>query len=376
MPVSKGSMIKNLIFVGIMILSIMFESASFQRLTSILILSLIFLCISLLKANFRFKNPSVILIVALIEIMLVFLLEIQSRYLINYFLMMIYILSIVENAYLFKLKETVILQVIALIVANYKYIVLLRLDGNFKNMTQFIFFLIINLLIATAVDMAIVYKREKLKTEQLNNELVLYQEKLSDMATTEERNRIARELHDSLGHELSALIMEMEIVNHLFEKNQGEAKKRLSNSLNNARNSLSKVREVVETLNSEDINIHHLLERFQQRTNINIDYKGISLENESESVKKSLFRIIQESLTNSLKHGYPNKIEISIKIAGNRDEIIEFSIWDNGKGNRAFEKGTGLRNMEKRVKALKGEITFGSDNGFYIKGYIHRRHDD
>ncbi|MCG8482993.1 MAG: histidine kinase, partial [Clostridia bacterium] len=303
MPVSKGSMIKNLIFVGIMILSIMFESASFQRLTSILILSLVFLCISLLKANFRFKNPSLMLIFALIEIMLVFLLEVQSRYLINYFLMMIYILSIVENAYLFKLKETVILQVIALIVANYKYIVLLRLDGNFKNMTQFIFFLIINLLIATAVDMAIVYKREKLKTEQLNNELVLYQEKLSDMATTEERNRIARELHDSLGHELSALIMEMEIVNHLFEKNQGEAKKRLSNSLNNARNSLSKVREVVETLNSEDINIHHLLERFQQRTNINIDYKGISLENESEPVKKSLFRIIQESLTNSLKHG-------------------------------------------------------------------------
>ncbi|MCG8485717.1 MAG: ATP-binding protein, partial [Clostridia bacterium] len=105
-------------------------------------------------------------------------------------------------------------------------------------------------------------------------------------------------------------------------------------------------------------------------------YKGISLENESELVKKSLFRIIQESLTNSLKHGHPNKIEIAIKIVGDSDERIWFSIWDNGRGNKAFEKGTGLRNMEKRVTALKGEITFESDNGFYIKGYIHRRHDD
>lgn len=373
MPISKGSIVKNLIFMGIMILSIMFESASFQRLTSILILSFLFLCVSLLKANFKFKKHSFIFIVALIEILLVFLLEVQSRYLINYFLIMIYILSIVENAYLFKLRETVILQVIALIVANYKYIVLLRIDGNFKNMTQFIFFVIINLLIATAVDMAIVYKREKLKTEQLNNELILYQDKLSDMAATEERNRIARELHDSLGHELSALIMEMEIVNHLFEKNHDEAKKRLNSSLNNARNSLSTVREVVETLNSEDIQLQDLFDRFQERTNISIKYNGFNLENEILPVKRSLFRIVQESLTNALKHGNPSTIDIRINIAGDKDEIIEFSISDNGKGNPLFKKGTGLSNMEKRVKALNGNIAFNSGSGFSINGYIHRR---
>ncbi len=367
--IKKISIIKIFIFIVIIIAALSFEKAAIERLLLFVILSALFILLTAFKYIFNNKKSRWLIASAFFEIGIIFIMENESRYVINYFLHIIYILALIENAYMFNLKKNIMLQTCIIIVSNVKYIVLLSTMPTFAHMNQFGFFLFINILIAISIDITIIVNQSKKESDLLNKELLLYQDKLSLMATADERNRIARELHDSLGHELSALIMELEITKYLLDKNADESKIRLQSTLEHARHTLSTVRNIVDALDVDDsFDILKLIETFTERTNIDISYEGLDLTTLHSNINETLYMTIKEALTNALKHSQPS--QINIRIYKKNPDLIHFKIWNNGNQSTSFQEGFGLTNMRRRIQQHNGELSFESKEIFSINGYV------
>ena len=188
-----------------------------------------------------------------------------------------------------------------------------------------------------------------------------YSLRIEDIATLQERNRIAREIHDSLGHYLTALNLHLEAAWKLREANPAEAMEFLADAKKLGSKSLEAVRQSVAAMRSDPLEnlslkeaIATLIEDFHKSTNIlpngNIDL-DFSLPNE---VKTAIYRIVQEALTNIAK--YSEATEVTIAILAATD--LQLTVEDNGKGFNLEQNttGFGIQGMRERTLALGGEF--------------------
>jgi signal transduction histidine kinase len=251
---------------------------------------------------------------------------------------------------------------------------LLYLKPSFGNISQGGFFLLTGVFISLLMNFLKYYKEEEQKKEILNKDLMNANIRLNEMTIIEERNRIARDLHDTIGHGLTGTIMGLEMVQVLLGEDLDKAKEMIVNLKDNSRENLVKVREVVSTLNpNENISkgiesIKELIDSFQFKSNIVIELttNGVAMET-NPSINIVLYRIIQEGLTNAIRHGKADKIDIKITFT---KDYIELYIKDNGLGSIDINKGFGLKSMEDRIFSLGGTISFLSVNGFSIVANI------
>jgi signal transduction histidine kinase len=209
--------------------------------------------------------------------------------------------------------------------------------------------------------------REKLAVA--NEKLRQYAMRIENQATLEERNRIAREIHDSLGHSLTALNLQLETALKLWQSNPGKAQTFLSRAKELGSNALKDVRQSVSTMRSHPLQeqsleqaITILLEDFYRSTGIlptstfQIDYT-LPIE-----ISTAVYRIIQESLTNISKHSHSTEVKLELM-------TIKGSLWlmvqDNGRGFdlRQNTTGFGLQSMRDRALALGGEMNINSTPG-------------
>ncbi|RCJ26799.1 two-component sensor histidine kinase [Nostoc minutum NIES-26] len=209
--------------------------------------------------------------------------------------------------------------------------------------------------------------REKLAVA--NDKLRQYAMRIENQATLEERNRIAREIHDSLGHSLTALNLQLETALKLWQSNPGKAQTFLARAKELGSNALKDVRQSVSTMRSHPLQeqsleqaITILLEDFYRSTGVlpistfQIDYP-LPIE-----ISTAVYRIIQESLTNISKHSNSTEVKLElITIAGSFWLMIK----DNGRGFdlRQNTTGFGLQSMRDRTLALGGEININSAPG-------------
>lgn len=359
---------KSILVVFFIFSALAFENVQGSRLYLILSLMTCLIVVNHLK----FKWPSTVYWGLLIEVALIFVLENQSRYLINYFLHMVYILVLADAAFHLPLKRALTIQGITLIASIYKYWVLIGFENTFANITEFGFFLLINTLIALALDFMMAMRTQKIHTDDLYDKLLKSQDQLQTMATLEERSRIAREIHDSLGHDMTGLIMQMEMVNHMIEQDPKGAKTMLESAIENGRASLNSVRRVIDTLKNESYDLEAMVKAFSDKTSVKVTCSGCNIKGFEESISKVLYRVVQEALTNALKHGGATEVYVDMQ---SNNEMIKFNITDNGRGADHFNKGFGLKSMTKRVESVGGKIHFSSKNGFEIIGHIVRNYD-
>ncbi len=209
--------------------------------------------------------------------------------------------------------------------------------------------------------------REKLLLA--NNQLRQYALRIEDQATLQERNRIAREIHDSLGHALTAQSIQLE--NALLflppdaEKTGSflrEAKQLGSRALQEVRRSISTLRAHPLQGQSLEVAIAKAINEFQQTTNINPDYKIQISQSIPAEISTAIYRIIQESLTNIYKHSAATQVNIYLQ---QTQETIHLQIDDNGKGFNPEENttGFGLQGMRERTAALGGQFFLFSQPG-------------
>lgn len=184
-----------------------------------------------------------------------------------------------------------------------------------------------------------------------------------------ERKRLARELHDTIGHALAGMAVGVDACITMIDKNPQLAKaqlkvisKAIRKGMKDVRNSLNKMRpdflqqyrlkEAIEKMKEEISNVTDL------KINLNYQIDETGFDTKIEDI---LFRVIQESITNSIRHGLATVVDINIYKENN---LLCLKIKDNGKGCKAINYGFGLKQMVERVSQIRGDINFYSENGF------------
>lgn len=184
-----------------------------------------------------------------------------------------------------------------------------------------------------------------------------------------ERKRLARELHDTIGHALAGMAVGVDACITMIDKNPQLAKaqlkiisKAIRKGMKDVRNSLNKMRpdflqqyrlkEAIEKMKEEISDVTDL------KINLNYQIDETGFDTKIEDI---LFRVIQESITNSIRHGLATVVDINIYKENN---LLCLKIKDNGKGCKAINYGFGLKQMVERVSQIRGDINFYSENGF------------
>ena len=202
-----------------------------------------------------------------------------------------------------------------------------------------------------------------------NRRLREYALKIENQATLEERNRIAREIHDSVGHYLTAQSIQLENTAVFLAKDQVKAANHLAKARQLGREALANIRASVAALRqnpvveeSLELGIEELIQEFQSNTSMAISSQVILLSTLPAEINTALYRIVQEALTNITKHSQATQVKLYLE---QMPERIVLSIQDNGCGfNRNHNTtGFGLRGMEERTLALGGDFKIDSSLG-------------
>ena len=214
---------------------------------------------------------------------------------------------------------------------------------------------------------------------EANVKLQEYSETIKRMTEIEERNRLAREIHDTLGHALTGIVVSADAGKILFDAAPEEAKARFDVIGQTARQGLEDVRRSIRALRPDALESHDLesalekmIENFRETTGADIRYAqeaGKLLLAQDEEV--TVYRIVQEGMTNAIRHGEATQINL---IIDRKDRNLRVRIFDNGVGMQGKKTGFGLNYMKERVELLKGTLRYGNredgSRGFFLEAEI------
>jgi len=368
--------------------AVYFENAQQQRLFLLVLIFAVFLGSGFVRCLIN-QDKLYFYLTFFMDIALIFFMEQNSRLLINYFFHSFYIIILLEAALSLNLRRGVIIGVAAVLVSLIKYGYLIYYKFNLANISQMAFFLLVNVLILVIAGFAQHNREERQRKDVLYRELLdahkqlkQYADEVNRLSVVEERNRIARDIHDTIGHNMTALIMQLQMAEHLYKEETSRAEELLASAVGTAKDSLAGIREVVETLRGEeafrysDDAIRHLAAEFSEKTGaaIHLDIIDGNGEYIPKSEKRNpaagmtLYRIVQEALTNAVRHG--KATEISVHIVYD-PKGIRFHIIDNGIGAEEFKEGFGLTGIRERVEAFGGEVMIESGQGFSVRGTLY-----
>lgn len=196
--------------------------------------------------------------------------------------------------------------------------------------------------------------------QEQNRVLEQYSTQVEKLAVAEERNRVARELHDTVGHTFTTVIMGMDAVSYLLEANPAMARDKLDVLRQVARNGLEEVRHSIHQMAppEEEGSFTAQLERIAKDfgantgTDIELSVSGGICEL-SRQAQLTMIRCLQEALTNSKRHGQASAIRIHTDYAPDR---FTLTISDDGIGKEDIQPGFGLTAMGDRLAALQGRL--------------------
>lgn len=221
------------------------------------------------------------------------------------------------------------------------------------------------------------WDRDKLK--MLNSNLIEYSFKEREFLISNERNRISQELHDSIGHSLMALSMNIRYLkaikdNEKIDKELDDIDNLVKESIDTLRNTVYNLRKLDEDFNLQR-QVKNIIQKFNELGIVKINFHCDSaIENESEHIKDILLTTIKEGITNGLKHGNPSEINISVELMISDEDIplIKLLITNNGQGCKNIIKSHGLNGITERIESVNGTVTFESpkNKGFIIKAII------
>ncbi|WP_046179800.1 sensor histidine kinase [Domibacillus tundrae] len=200
--------------------------------------------------------------------------------------------------------------------------------------------------------------------DKLEAELQMANNRISDLVKQEERQRIARDLHDTLGQKLSLIGLKSDLARKLIEKDPKKAKSELLDIQQTARTALNEVRNLVSSMrgirvNDEIILVQQMLKAAQ------IEYTGTSsfqLENGSLFVENVLSMCMKEAVTNIVKHSQAFSCHIQIE---QLEDAVRMTIKDDGVGlgRHDIGKGSGLPGMRERLEFVNGSLDVRCENG-------------
>ncbi|SKB92695.1 Signal transduction histidine kinase [Lachnospiraceae bacterium] len=210
-----------------------------------------------------------------------------------------------------------------------------------------------------------------LKLQAANSQLEKYAKESAHNAEIQERNRLAREIHDTIGHSLTGIVTGIEASIMLMDIDAGAAKKQMQAIEEVARAGITDVRQSVRALRPDVLENNKLEDALKKivndmraSTGVDIKYENLAhLEGMSEDEEDTVYRIFQESITNSIRHGKATRIECFMR---REENYLHITISDNGIGCKDVTQGFGLHHMQERLNLLQGELNYSGENGFVV----------
>lgn len=209
------------------------------------------------------------------------------------------------------------------------------------------------------------------KLQDLNEKLADYALMQEKMGETKERNRIAREIHDTLGHTMTGLSAGIDACIAMIDFSADATKKQLYKISEVARQGIKDIRRSVSKLRPdalEHLNLEKALEKLIQDT---MDISDVVIKYECEipvlkfnsDEEDMIYRVVQEGITNAIRHGKASEIHIHIS---QKYQLLILKIKDNGIGCENIKSGFGLMHIEERMKMLGGDVIYHGNDGFEI----------
>lgn len=216
----------------------------------------------------------------------------------------------------------------------------------------------------------------KLVMEQRNRELLEKQENEIYLATLRERNRIAREIHDNVGHMLSRSILQVGALATICkEETIRQQLAGINDTLNQAMNS---IRESVHDLHDDAIDLrqaaYEAVKDMRKNYDVHIEYDMSA--HIPRNVKYCFIAIVKEGMSNIIKHSNADKVDIIFR---KHPGFYQLCIEDNGSVSHSVEEsdhGIGISNMRERVEALGGTLNIRQKNGFRIFATVRKEMEE
>jgi len=205
------------------------------------------------------------------------------------------------------------------------------------------------------------------KQEVLEVKLEDANKRISELVKIEERQRIARDLHDILGQKLSLIGLKSDLAYKLIDRDMDSAKNEINDIRQTARFALSEVRDIVSKmrgtkLEDEIIRVKQILKAAEIETTIEGTDHLMNLQMTIENV---LSMCLKEAVNNVVRHSKASSCQISFQTL---DSELIMQIKDNGIGFDAkqFNKGNGLKGMQERLDFINGTLDIQSNDGTYL----------
>lgn len=208
--------------------------------------------------------------------------------------------------------------------------------------------------------------------QNVNRQLQDYAAITEKLGESNERKRLAREIHDTLGHALTGIAAGVDACIAMIDRNPDATKKQLfvvsrvvRQGIGDVRNSLNKLRPGALEEKGLKGAVENMIAEMNSLGSISItlDYEvdGIDLDKTKED---ALFRMIQESTTNAIRHGHAHTVAVHLFL---QHDTLCLDIQDDGIGCEKITYGFGLKQMKERVSILSGTVEFDGSNGFLTK---------
>jgi signal transduction histidine kinase len=215
-------------------------------------------------------------------------------------------------------------------------------------------------------------RQQRAALAQANRRLVQYALTQEQLTVSRERNRMARDLHDTLAHYMSGLVLELEGTRLLWDADSPQARTTLDNAITTARNGLVETRRALQALRSTPLAdlgfnraVRELAESMAARNQwqLQLDLPAMTVVLPS-LVEEVLYRIIQEGLTNVERHADATQVTLTLHLV---DDALQLVLTDDGRGFAPAEAKTadkfGLLGMKERSDLIDGALRIDSAPG-------------
>lgn len=207
------------------------------------------------------------------------------------------------------------------------------------------------------------------RRENLEGQLEVANERISELIVYKERQRIARDLHDTLGHKLSLIGLKSDLVGKLIALDPARAEQELNDIRNTASIALKEVRELVSDMRSTNIKKELIrVSEILMAADIELIIHGnLDFATESPLIENVLSMCMKEAVTNVVKHSYAKKCEISFL---GKDDAFEMEVKDDGigiPGDGEHLPGSGLEGMRERLEFVNGQLQIEKMSGTSLK---------
>lgn len=228
-------------------------------------------------------------------------------------------------------------------------------------------------------------RKQKQELEEAHQRLIHYAVTLEQLAVSRERNRLARELHDTLAHSLSAVAVQLEAVRSLWARDPAKAQSLLDSSLLATRNGLGEARRALQSLRAsplEDLGLVLALRRLAESC---AERAGLALELDlperdpelPPDIEQCVYRVAQEAMENVTRHAEARKLLVRFGVA---NDLVRLEIEDDGCGFLLDQAGKtqhfGLQGMRERSRLVGAdlEIRTGLGQGTTLTFFVRIGH--